>query len=73
MALIMRWLHPDVVSNSALADRFDRGLYADRVTEAWEAIKTKERRAAYDLSLAAGVNANWAYPWCQASAHPASA
>jgi len=55
MALIMRWLHPDVVSDGASAYRFDRGLYADRVTEAWEAIKTKERRAAYDASLAAGM------------------
>ena len=52
MALVMRWLHPDIVSNGATAHRFDRGLYADRITEAWDAIKTKERRAAYDASLA---------------------
>jgi len=55
MALIMRWLHPDVVCNDAQTQRFDRGLYADRVAVAWEAIKTKERRAAYDASLAAGT------------------
>ena len=53
MALIMRWLHPDVVCNGAQTQRFDRGLYADRVVAAWEAVKTKERREAYDASLAA--------------------
>jgi hypothetical protein len=53
MALIMRWLHPDVVCNGAQTQRFDRGLYADRVAVAWEALKTKERREAYDASLAA--------------------
>lgn len=53
MALIMRWLHPDVVYNGAQTQRFDRGLYADRVVAAWEAVKTKERREAYDTSLAA--------------------
>ena len=55
MALIMRWLHPDVVGNGAQTQRFDRGLYADRVAVAWEAIKTKERREAYDASRAAGA------------------
>jgi len=49
MALIMRWLHPDLFPES---DGFDRSLYVSRVTEAWEAIKTVERRAAYDTSLA---------------------
>ena len=53
MALIMRWLHPDVISSGASAYRFDKGLYAARVTEAWEALKTNERRAAYDTALAA--------------------
>jgi len=55
MALIMRWLHPDVVSSSVQAQRFDRGLYAERVTKAWESIKSKERRAAYDALLASGT------------------
>ncbi len=51
MALIMRWLHPDVVSGGGSAtDYFDRRLYAERVTGAWEGIKTKERRAVYDAS-----------------------
>ena len=54
MALIMRWLHPDVVSGGGSAtDYFDRRLYAERVTGAWEGIKTKERRAVYDASFRA--------------------
>ena len=52
MALIMRWLHPDVVSNGGPSSNLDRSIYAHRVTEAWEAVKTNERRAAYDASLA---------------------
>jgi len=55
MALIMRWLHPDVISSCAPAYRFDKSLYANRVTEAWEALKTNERRAAYDSALAGGM------------------
>ena len=52
MALLMRWLHPDVVSSGGSStDYFDRRLYAERVTGAWEAIKTKERRAVYDASF----------------------
>ncbi|MEL6373400.1 MAG: DnaJ domain-containing protein [Pseudomonadota bacterium] len=47
MALLMRWLHPDVdegaASNEALAAR---------VTNAWETLKTPEKRAQYDASLA---------------------
>ena len=57
MALIMRWLHPDIVSSGAPPNCcFDRRLYAERVTGAWEAIKTKERRAAYDASFRAGMS-----------------
>ena len=57
MALIMRWLHPDIVSNGGSAtDYFDRRLYAERVTGAWEAIKTKERRAVYDASFSVGMS-----------------
>ena len=47
MALLLRWLHPDV-------DRLGvRSLFAGRVTEAWETLKTPERRAAYDLGRSA--------------------
>ncbi len=51
MALLMRWLHPDIVSPSS-SSRLSRSLFASRITEAWERIKTEERRLAYDTSLA---------------------
>ena len=47
MALLLRWLHPDVDANA------ERSLYAGRVTRAWEDLKTPERRATYDAALAA--------------------
>src|SRR5262245_5690465 len=53
MALIMRWLHPDVVAKRASGSHLDRSLYANRVSQAWESIKTTERRLAYNASLAA--------------------
>ncbi len=58
MALIMRWLHPDVVSIGTPAHTLDKSIYASRVTEAWETIKTGSRRAAYEASLDAGMNGN---------------
>lgn len=42
MALLIRWLHPD------LDRRGERSLFAGRVTGAWNDLKTPERRAAYD-------------------------
>lgn len=45
MALLLRWLHPDLESNSA------RTIYVGRVTDAWNNIKTAERRLAYDRAL----------------------
>ena len=47
MALLMRWLHPDVNANGA------RLMLAARVTRAWETVKTPDRRAAYDRAQAA--------------------
>src|ERR1700732_3248057 len=41
-ALLLRWLHPDV---DALGER---SIFVSRVTEAWNNLKTPERRAAYD-------------------------
>jgi len=42
MAILLRWLHPD-------RDRCgERTIFAARVTRAWDDVKTKERRAAYD-------------------------
>ena len=48
MALLMRWMHPDLVSNGAAGQHFDRSVYARRVTEAWDSVKTAQKRAAYD-------------------------
>lgn len=42
MALVLRWCHPD-------RDRVgNRSIFAARATQAWETLKTPERRAAYD-------------------------
>jgi hypothetical protein len=56
MALIMRWLHPDVTSNAASNHQFSRSVFANRITQAWETVKTDERRAAYDRALAAKIS-----------------
>jgi hypothetical protein len=45
VALLMRWLHPD------LDHRSDRSIFVSRVTAAWNDLKTPERRAAYDDKL----------------------
>ena len=42
MALLLRWLHPD------LDPRAGRSIFATRVTLAWNDLKTLDRRAAYD-------------------------
>ncbi len=47
MALLLRWLHPDMASGS------DHAVFAARVTAAWDDLKTAERRAAYDDAVAA--------------------
>ncbi len=44
MALLVRWLHPDTKIS-------DRSSFVNRVTFAWDDLKTAERRAAYDLTL----------------------
>ena len=56
MALIMRWLHPDVVPDASSSNLLDRSRFASRITQAWETIKTDERRAAYNTSLATKQN-----------------
>ncbi len=47
MALLLKWLHPDMDRNGI------HSLFAGRVTQAWETIKTPERRASYDLAQSA--------------------
>ena len=42
MALLLRWLHPD------LAQQGGRSVFARRVTRAWNDLKTEERRTKYD-------------------------
>lgn len=42
VALLLRWLHPD------LDPRGERSIFVGRVTAAWNNLKTPERRAAYD-------------------------
>ena len=42
MALLLRWLHPDLDLHG------ERSVFARRVTLAWNDLKTQERRDAYD-------------------------
>jgi hypothetical protein len=42
MALLLRWLHPD------LDPQGERSIFASKVTLAWNDLKTQEKRAAYD-------------------------
>ena len=44
MALLLRWLHPDGGRHGA------RAVFASRVTEAWNDLKTQDRRKAYERS-----------------------
>jgi hypothetical protein len=44
MALLLRWLHPDHDPHE------ERSVFASRVTRAWNDLKTRERRGAYDRS-----------------------
>lgn len=50
VALLLRWLHPD------LDQRGERSIFVGRVTAAWNDLKTPERRAAYDEQLRLLVN-----------------
>lgn len=44
-ALLCRWLHSDI------CEELQRSVFLLRVTQAWNDLKTPERRAAYDASL----------------------
>jgi hypothetical protein len=46
MALLMRWVHPDLISGGASRPCLNRSVYANRITKAWEAVKTSSRRQA---------------------------
>jgi DnaJ domain len=45
MALLLRWLHPDIDQQG------ERSVFTARVTKAWSDVKTPERRSAYDQQL----------------------
>jgi hypothetical protein len=45
VALLLRWLHPDLEPHG------ERLIFISRVTAAWNDLKTPERRAAYEASL----------------------
>src|SRR5215475_11185292 len=42
MALLIKWLHPDIAREGP------HSVFVNRVTMAWDDLKTSERRAAYD-------------------------
>jgi DnaJ-class molecular chaperone len=50
MALLLRWLHPDMDRNG------ERAILARRVTRAWEELKTPTRRAEHDSTAALAEN-----------------
>ena len=64
MALLLRWLHPDHEANS------ERTIYVSRVTNAWNNIKTAERRLAYDAARKSAPAAR--RPSHQAAGSPAA-
>ena len=51
LALLCRWLHSDVCQDQG------RSVFFLRITEAWNNLKTPERRAAYDAALDARLAA----------------
>ncbi|MEZ5844026.1 MAG: DnaJ domain-containing protein [Hyphomicrobiaceae bacterium] len=57
MALLMKWVHPDASGHNAVDKTIDRSVFASRITEAWQTLKSEERRSAYDATLAADTAA----------------
>ena len=51
MALLMRWLHPDASAQRNGRAEIDRTVFAEKVSGAWENLKSDERRAVYDAHL----------------------
>jgi hypothetical protein len=52
VALLLRWLHPDLDPHG------DRSIFVGRVTTAWNDLKTPERRATYDEARLYSVRRN---------------
>jgi hypothetical protein len=66
MALLLRWLHPDVDPTGI------RSIFAGRVTKAWEDVNTPTRRAAYDqrrLARAGRARARKSHRWSDSQLH----
>jgi hypothetical protein len=55
MALLMRWVHPDLVSGGATGPCLERSVYVNRVTKAWGAVKGGARREACNDRLTQGA------------------
>jgi hypothetical protein len=51
MILLMQWLHPDRQEQRASGSDIDRTVFIHRVTQAWEDLKSYERRVIYDQAL----------------------
>jgi hypothetical protein len=51
LAYLCKWLHSDICRETA------RSVFLLRVTQAWNNVKTPERRRAYDLGLDVGMEA----------------
>lgn len=45
MALLSKWVHPDVRTTS------EHATFSERISRAWDDLKTEERRAAYDAKV----------------------
>lgn len=67
MALLMRWLHPDLQALRGNAAAANREVFTGRVTSAWGDLKTDERREGYDRAHPAPGSA------ARPAAKPASA
>jgi curved DNA-binding protein CbpA len=67
MALLMRWLHPDVAREG------EQAALAARIAGAWNLLKTPERRAAYEEERwqTAAMPAAWAQAEGGGPGHPA--
>lgn len=50
MILLMKWVHPDVAHHNDQGSNIDRSVFATRISQAWDQLKTPEKRAAYDIS-----------------------
>ncbi len=52
MAFLLKWSHPDLIAGARAGKGIDRSVFANRVTQAWEQLKTEERRTVYNRAAA---------------------